>query len=267
VVALVAVCLVSSANYVINEWLDARTDAFHPTKKHRPSVSRRLRAPLVYTQYAVLAAGGTAVGWFANVEVALVLGCLAVMGLVYNVPPLRTKDHAILDVLTEAINNPLRLMIGWYAITREVIPPTSLILGYWMTGAFLMSVKRYSELRFLGAGDVAESYRRSFRFYTEQSLLIATVFYACCASFFLGVILIKYRVELLLTLPFLAFGFAWYLSIGMRPDSPAQHPEHLYKEWRFTLYLAFVAVLVGIAFTVDMPALDWMLQPSIQGNY
>src|SRR5581483_9564549 len=153
----------------------------------------------------------------------------------------------------EAINNPIRLLLGWVAVTPRAIPPTSLVIGYWMTGAFLMSVKRYSELRRLGNADIAASYRRSFRYYTENSLLIAIMFYACCASFLLGVILLKYRVELLVTLPFLAFGFAWYLRIGMLPDSPAQHPERLYREWRFVLYLVFVAVLVCAAFIVDLP--------------
>lgn len=33
-----ATCLIASANYVINEWLDAEFDQFHPTKKVRPVV-------------------------------------------------------------------------------------------------------------------------------------------------------------------------------------------------------------------------------------
>jgi hypothetical protein len=34
-------------------------------------------------------------------------------GIFYNVRPMRTKDRAYLDVISESINNPLRLMIGW----------------------------------------------------------------------------------------------------------------------------------------------------------
>ena len=244
--------------------LDARFDAFHPDKRHRPSVDGKVRAPLVYAEYAGLFVAGLAVGAAVNVEVALTVASLFVMGIVYNVPPIRSKDRPILDVLSEAINNPIRLLLGWVAVTPEAIPPTSLLFGYWMTGAFLMTVKRYSEFRYLGGGDAAASYRRSFRYYTENGLLIAIMFYACCASFVLGVILIKYRVELLLCLPFLALGFAWYLRIGMQPDSPAQRPERLYREWRFMLYLGFVTLLVVLAFLVDLPWLDWTLQPSVR---
>lgn len=31
--AIISVCLVTSANYTINEWLDADFDKFHPLKK------------------------------------------------------------------------------------------------------------------------------------------------------------------------------------------------------------------------------------------
>ena len=73
-------------------------------------------------------------------------------------------------------------------------------------------------------------YRRSFQSYREDTLLISSFFYAMCAGFFLGVFLVKYRIELLLGLPFVALLFAWYLKIGMKPDSAAQHPERLYRE-------------------------------------
>ena len=34
-----ATCFIASANYVINEWLDAKFDKYHPTKKNRPVVA------------------------------------------------------------------------------------------------------------------------------------------------------------------------------------------------------------------------------------
>ena len=37
VVALVATCQIASANYTINEWLDADFDRHHPLKRQRPS--------------------------------------------------------------------------------------------------------------------------------------------------------------------------------------------------------------------------------------
>jgi hypothetical protein len=46
-----------------------------------------------------------------------VTACIfALQGIVYNVRPLRTKDKPYLDVISESINNPLRLTIGWAMI-------------------------------------------------------------------------------------------------------------------------------------------------------
>lgn len=43
VLALISISFVASANYVINEWLDAEFEKFHPTKKNRPVVSGNLK--------------------------------------------------------------------------------------------------------------------------------------------------------------------------------------------------------------------------------
>src|SRR6476620_838521 len=40
---LAATCLISSANYTINEWLDRHFDRFHPKKRIRPSVTGRIK--------------------------------------------------------------------------------------------------------------------------------------------------------------------------------------------------------------------------------
>ncbi|MCH8081002.1 MAG: hypothetical protein IID52_01270 [Proteobacteria bacterium] len=61
--------------------------------------------------------------------------------------------------------------------------------------------------------------------------------------FFFGVFLIKYKVEFLLTVPFFAFLFVWYMAIGMREDAITQRPEELYRERRFMAYIVFLAIL------------------------
>lgn len=136
--------------------------------------------------------------------------------------------RVFLDVLSESINNPIRLLLGWSIIISNAIPPSSILLAYWMGGAFLMAVKRYSEYRFIGNPALAGQYRRSFNTYTEQSLLLSSFFYAILSSFFLGIFLIKYRVEFILSFPIFSLVFVWYLAIGMRPDSAAKDPEKIF---------------------------------------
>ena len=62
------------------------------------------------------------------------------MGTFYNMPPIRTKELPYIDVLTESINNPIRLLLGWFALVDNRIPPASLLIAYWALGAFFMAL-------------------------------------------------------------------------------------------------------------------------------
>lgn len=260
IIGLVATCFIASANYVINEWLDAEFDRFHPRKKNRPSVTKSLKKSLVYTEYALFALAGLGLGLLVSPYFALMLVIFFIMGVLYNIRPFRTKERVYLDVLSESVNNPIRLTLGWFIVTTFPLPPSSFVFGYWMGGAFLMAVKRYAEYCFINDPETAGLYRRSFLFYTQESLLISAFFYALCSALFLGVFMIKHRIELLFSLPFFALLFAWYLYIGMKPDSPAQRPESLYTEKYFMSYLVITTVIVCTLLFVDLPFLDWFLQ-------
>ncbi len=262
VLGVVAVCLITSANYTINEWLDAEFDQHHPLKKHRPSVQGHISAMGVRLQYLLLSLLGLGLSWLVSLEFFLVALFLLVMGAAYNIKPVRTKDKAYLDVLTESINNPIRLLLGWFIVTALPLPPSSLVVAYWMGGAFLMAVKRYAEIRLIADKATAALYRRSFLFYTEENLLISILFYAMCFAFFFGVFMIKYRIELLLSLPLFALMFAWYLRIGMGEDSAAQRPEQLYKQKAFMAFVIFTIVVAAALFFVEWPTLRWFLTNS-----
>lgn len=259
ILAFIGLCLVSSANYTLNEYVDAEFDQFHPVKKNRVAVVLDLDKRWVAVQYAAFLLAGFFFAWLVNRHCLYAMICLAVMGLAYNVRPIRTKDLPYLDVLSESVNNLIRLLIGWYAATTMVNPPLSLWMGYWMGGAFLMTVKRYSEYRFLDNPQMASSYRKSFQYYTEKSLLLTSVFYAMISTFLLGVFVIKFRVELVLCVPPLAILFCWYLGIGMDPDSAAQRPEKLYRhKGMLALILAIFVMGVALMF-IDIPQLYFLL--------
>jgi 4-hydroxybenzoate polyprenyltransferase len=133
------------------------------------------------------------------------------MGILYNVRPIRSKELPYIDVLSESINNAIRFLIGWFAATSLFIPPVSIVLGYWMGGAFLMATKRFSEYRAIGDKTKASLYRKSFKYYDEKSLIISAVFYSLLSVFFCGIFLIKYCIELIIAIPFLCGLFCLYL--------------------------------------------------------
>ncbi len=253
--ALLATCLVASSNYVINEVLDAPTDREHPVKRNRPIPAGRVRVSVAYIEWAALAIVGAAIGYCVNIPFLAMLVALWVMGLLYNVPPVRLKDLPYLDVLTESVNNPLRLLLGWFVVTPNILPPVSLLVSYWMVGAFFMASKRFAEYRMINDPHVAGQYRKSFRFYTADRLLVSMFFYAASSAMMLGVFIIRYKLELLLATPFFAGLFSYYLRVTLKDDSPVQNPERLYKERGLVAYLSLcLALFVGLMF-VSVPRL------------
>jgi decaprenyl-phosphate phosphoribosyltransferase len=261
IAALLSAGLIASANYVINEWLDAPFDARHPLKCKRPAASGRIKSHFVYLEYVVLAVLGLALAYWIGRGFFLVSLLFLFMGLLYNVPPVRLKDQPYLDVISESVNNPIRFMLGWTAVVHDLFPPSSILLAFWMGGAFLMAVKRFAEYRFIGDPQRAGSYRQSFRYYSENKLLVSAFFFALCCTFFLGVFLVKYRIEFLLVFPFLALLFAWYLAIGLRPSSPAQSPEKLYRELGFVAYVTALVIFIALLLIVDFPVLQVLMEP------
>jgi 4-hydroxybenzoate polyprenyltransferase len=256
--AAAATCLTASSNYVLNELLDATTDRAHPLKAARPAALGRVDPRVAVGLWLLLGALGIALAASVNLPTAATAGVLWIMGVAYNVGPLRLKGWPYLDVLGESINNALRLALGWFPVIADRIPPLSLVIAYWMAGAYLMAVKRFSEFRYLsGNGDPA-AYRASFAYYTEQRLLVSLVFYASLASLFGGVFMLRYRLELLLLSPLLAGLFAHYLTIGFKPRSSAQQPERLYRERRLVGYLTVIFIVFVALMTVRIDVLyDW----------
>lgn len=266
IAGFVVAALISSANYVINEWLDARFDQHHPMKSKRPAVAKTLSAKLIYTEYALLTVVGLGLAALVSTALFVIALIFWISGVVYNVEPLRSKDKAYVDVASEALNNPIRLVIGWVLIDPSSLPPSSLIIAYWAGGAFLMSVKRLAEYRTIVAGHgaaVLHLYRRSFQLYDEAKLTIQSFLYAQLASFFIAVFLIKYRIEYILSFPLFALLFTIYLALGLRLGSTAQTPEKLFKEGKLIAIVVALVVALVLLTIYDIPALGFLSDPHI----
>ena len=244
-----ATCLVASSNYVINEILDAPTDANHPEKHNRPIPSGLVSLPLAYAEWLLVGAAGFALAWLVNWPFFVAAASLWVMGLIYNVRPVRSKELPYVDVLSESINNPIRLVLGWFIASASTIPPVSLLVAYWMVGAFFMGSKRFAEYRMIGDKSRASAYRKSFAHYDDNRLLVSMFFYASAAAMFLGIFIIRYHLELILSIPLIAGFFSMYLRVALKPDSAAQAPERLFREAGLMIYLvACVAAFVLLMF-------------------
>ncbi|GBE07354.1 decaprenyl-phosphate phosphoribosyltransferase [bacterium BMS3Bbin11] len=256
ILAFLLVGLVASSYYVLNEVLDAETDKKHPVKCKRPVPSGRVNIKIAYLEWLLLGAAGVFGSLTLGPAFFTSAAILWLMGCIYNIKPVRTKDRPYLDVLSESLNNPLRLLLGWYATGTTLLTPISLVFAYWMIGAFFMAVKRFAEYRHINDPVRAGEYRLSFRHYNEERLLISIVYYVAAFGLFFGIFLIRYRTELILSIPLIAAVIAWYIHIGFHHDSPVQYPEKLYKnKGLMTLLLITTIIMIALMF-IDLPWLN-----------
>lgn len=160
--------LLSSSSYLINEYYDREFDVHHPLKKTRSFIAGRRSAVKIWTTALLLAS--IALVWGYSLGLPVFLGSIGfcVLALLYNLPPLRFKNIPYVDVLTESLNAPLRLYIGWQLVFGNTAP-TSWLLIYLLLNFASMALKRYFEMRYLGR-TAAVAYRAVYEHYSPASL-------------------------------------------------------------------------------------------------
>ena len=168
ILGFICAILSASSNYVINEYLDRNNDKFHPLKKKRLFVEKKIDFKNVVYFYFILIIASLVLSYKLN-EFFFIIS-----GLIYNIKPFRLKDRIYLDVINESINNPIRLFLGWYMVVDNlsILPPVSLILFYWFSGGFLMTSKRLSEIKFFKKYSNSlnlKKYRPNYKYYSENN--------------------------------------------------------------------------------------------------
>lgn len=246
-------CLASSANYVMNEFLDAKFDVYHPRKKFRASVKFNLQPAKVWILYFGLVVVSIFSISFVTQPPASGLQSLLVfyflLAIIYNVRPVRVKDLRFLDVLIESANNPVRLLFGWMIVSPNSVPPLSLLF-FWSIGFFLMSAKRLAELTelkgYISLEDVAR-YRRSLGSYSEYYLLMMIMVSAQLSAACMIVFTLKYSVDFL---PFFILVVIWtshFFTQISQKDSIAQSPEKLIQDKSILIFIIGMSLTLLIA--------------------
>ena len=222
--------IISTANYVVNEIVDAPFDVHHPVKRLRPLVQREIETAPFALMGAALTLLGLGGAWlfFSRAFFFSVLALL-VAGFIYNVKPFRTKDIPFLDAISESANNPIRFLIGWFAFAPSRLwPPLSLLIGWWAFGNFLMTAKRLSEFRLLK--EKAADYRLSHKRYTKRELLLGMIVSALAtlASAVSGALELKLSALAYLT-PILALYLSLFFRKTLEEKEIMEEPESLLR--------------------------------------
>ena len=139
--AFAALCLLSSATYLINDVRDRAQDRLHPRKRNRPVAAGEISPRVALGAAATLVLAGLGAAFAVNVKLgALGLGYLALTAS-YS---LWWRNIVVLDMLAIAAGFVLRALAGGVA--------TGVYLSRWFVivtaccAIFLIAAKRYAEL-------------------------------------------------------------------------------------------------------------------------
>ena len=262
IISITSILLVCSSNYILNEILDRDYDKHHPEKKNRPMVSGRFTLRFAYFTYLLFSLSSFLFAYLINFNFLITVILLFIMGLIYNVKPIRTKDLPYIDVISESFNNVLRFFLGWFIVDHNYLPPISIIIIFWTSGAFLMTIKRFSEMK-AGQKMSISKYRKTFSKYTPNKLLLISIFYCILCNLFLGIFLIKYKVELILLFPFIAIIFVHYLSLSLEKNPITQNPEKIFLDKKLISYIITSSLLLLIILIYPVSFLDFFQDTSL----
>jgi len=144
-VAFIALCLVSSAGYIMNDIVDRKNDALHPLKKNRPLASGMIGVVEGVILAILLLIAGGGVGLKIGADFFLILSALFILTLMYT---FLLKKIMFADVLTIATLFVLRAISGAIAINVRISP--WLVLCPFFLALFLAVAKRQADLLLLG---------------------------------------------------------------------------------------------------------------------
>ena len=160
--AFVAFCLVASAVYVFNDYVDRKQDRHHPDKRHRPLASGAVSVPAALALGSACLAAGLALA-FAGSRAPWVFVAYLALNAVYS---MGAKYIVVLDVFIIAAGFMLRILAGTVGI--GIAPTHWLLLCGLMLTLFLGFAKRRAELNTLV--DDSSVHRRVLEHYSKPML-------------------------------------------------------------------------------------------------
>ena len=196
-----ALCLISSSNYIINDIIDRKRDAHHPLN-NKPIAKGLINAEIAGILASVFFIIALWLSIAISEEFLLFVLILFVLSQLYS---LALKHEPVLDVLTISTNFVIRATAGAFVIMNNGSPyiwvSPWLIICTFLLALFLAVGKRTSELIILE--NQAANFRSALRTYTPQMtnalMMIAT------STLIMGYALYSFlsvHKLLLLTLPF-----------------------------------------------------------------
>lgn len=249
IVAFVCFCMVSSADYLVNDISDIESDRAHPTKRNRPIPAGLLPVSTAWVASGALFVAGNAIAFALDWRLGLVILSYSVMMIAYTYS---LKHIVIIDLFVIAAGFVMRAMAGAFAIDVPISPWLYVVAAL---GALFLGInKRRAELELLESG--AKSHRKILDDYTipmlDQMNSIVT-----------GALLIAYGLytftaeglptnhSMMLTIPFVLYGIFRYMYLVNVKKEGGAPEEVLLKDVPIMLtaigWVVAAGIILGVA--------------------
>ena len=240
ILGFIALCLVSSAGYLINDVIDLKKDRLHPEKKNRPLAAGRISVILALVLAVVMFFMGSYLAFSLNQIFFYFVLALFFLTQIYS---LILKNIVIADILSIAVLFVIRAISGAYLIQVKVSP--WLILCPFFLSLFMSIGKRHADLELLkeNAGDARKVLKDYDLNLTNNLMIISTTLLIISYSLYS---FLSEHENLLYTLPFglyVIFRFFYLINKG---SIIARHPEKVIKD---------KAMIIGILLWLIVTAL------------
>lgn len=245
----VALCLISSSNYVLNDIIDVKRDRAHPEKKSRPlalgkvSIIEAIIISLIFLGASIFIAYSLGIGFLA---------CIIFLFLFTLFYSLFLKKEPVADVIAIAINFVIRAVSGAF-ILKVMISPWIIVCPFFLA-LFLAVGKRDADLRFMKGN--ASKHKEVLKHYNLELTNTMMIISTTCLVIAYSLYSFSRTALLLLTLPFAIYAIFRYYSLVINGSEIARHPEKVYKDWRLVIIGALWAILVFAIFYLILGKID-----------
>ena len=216
---VLAFCALSSAVYILNDWMDREADRRHPDKQHRPLAAGTVSASLAAITAVTLVSMALAMSMLLPVRFLIVAVVYFAVNLAYS---LKLKQVSLIDVMLVALGFVLRVEAG--AALIKVEPSVWILTCTGLLALFLALAKRRDDL----VKRLDGSHRSALAGYNKPfidasitavvgGLMVSYLIYTTTAS--------AQSPHLYITAPFVIAGVLRYLQITLveeRSGSPTK---------------------------------------------
>jgi len=218
-------CLVSGANYIVNDIKDFREDRKHPEKRNRAIASGRVGRGRAFILAMVLLLVSLGTAYVIHFWFFVFLLVFFILTQFYT---FFLKDVVFADVTVISLNFVIRAVAGAVIINVYVSP--WLIVCTFFFALFLALCKRRGDIILLGRE--AENTRKVLKYYTKELTDIAVS--SSAATLLLSYAMYSFLAAegylMMLTIPVVTFLVFRYLYLTIAQTEIARHPEKVFRD-------------------------------------